>query len=174
MSGTHRHHLAGWRQEDPDRGAPASGRARAALGHPEPLRLRRSTGRQKIPLVQVSDIEQQHGRPRRIVRLDQFRTMTVYCFPAAGHPAVGDHQGRAAQARANLQKTMPPGYTHHHRRRVRQAAGRLPQSGDGAGDLDLRHLPGAALPVQQRGQAAAGLRRRALRRRRRDRRRCGS
>ena len=119
----------------------------------------------KVPLVQISDVSNSMMTDR-IVRIDHFREMSIYAFPAPGHLA-SEITSVALPKLARVREDYAARLQDHHRRRVRQAAGRLPQSRARAGDLGLGDLSGAALPVQQRHQAVAGLRRRALRRGRR-------
>ena len=80
----------------------------------------------KIPLVQISDIQnsmmtESHHSHRPLPRDVDLR------LPCAGPPGVGDHQRRSAEA-AGVREDHAAGLQHHHRRRVQQAAGRLPQS----------------------------------------------
>lgn len=65
-------------------------------------------GTQKIPLAQVSSIDyrMETGKLRR---RDQFRTITVSCFPAEGHlpsEVMNDVRPHLVQ----FEKTLPPGY----------------------------------------------------------------
>ena len=92
----------------------------------------------KIPLVQISDI-QNSMTTNRIIRIDHFREMSIYAFPAPGHLA-SEITNVALPKLREFEKTMPPGYKIDRRRRVRQAAGRLPQSGHGADDLGARRF----------------------------------
>jgi multidrug efflux pump subunit AcrB len=62
----------------------------------------------KIPLVQVSDI-QNSMTTDRIVRIDHFREMSIYAFPAPGHLA-SEITNIALPKLRELEKTMPPGY----------------------------------------------------------------
>jgi multidrug efflux pump subunit AcrB len=62
----------------------------------------------KIPLVQISDI-QNSMMTNRIVRIDHFREMSIYAFPAPGHLA-SEITNVALPKIRELQKTMPPGY----------------------------------------------------------------
>ncbi len=63
----------------------------------------------KIPLVQISDI-QNSMMTNRIVRIDHFREMSIYAFPAPGHLA-SEITNVALPKLREFQKTMPPGYT---------------------------------------------------------------
>ncbi len=62
----------------------------------------------KIPLVQISDINNSMMTDR-IVRIDHFREMSVYAFPAAGHLA-SEITSVALPKLQEFEKTMPPGY----------------------------------------------------------------
>ena len=61
----------------------------------------------KIPLVQVSDI-QNSMMTNRIVRIDHFREMSIYAFPAPGHLASEITNTRCPKL-PEFEKTMPPG-----------------------------------------------------------------
>jgi multidrug efflux pump subunit AcrB len=62
----------------------------------------------KIPLVQISDVDNSL-LTERIVRLDHFRSISVFGFPAAGH--LSSEILRTAMPKLQeLQKQMPPGY----------------------------------------------------------------
>ena len=67
-----------------------------------------SNANTKIPLVQVSDI-QNSMMTNRIVRIDHFREMSIYAFPAPGHLA-SEITNVALPKIRELEKTMPPGY----------------------------------------------------------------
>ncbi len=62
----------------------------------------------KIPLVQVSDINQSM-MTNRIVRIDHFREMSIYAFPAPGHLA-SEITAVALPKLKEFEKTVPPGY----------------------------------------------------------------
>ena len=62
----------------------------------------------KIPLVQISSIENSMATDR-IVRLDHFRSMSLYAFPAPGHLA-SEIMTVAVPKLNELEKTLPPGY----------------------------------------------------------------
>ena len=62
----------------------------------------------KIPLVQVSDINQSMLTDR-IVRIDHFREMSIYAFPAPGHLA-SEITAVALPKLREFEKTVPPGY----------------------------------------------------------------
>jgi len=62
----------------------------------------------KIPLVQVSDIQNTMANDR-IIRLDHFRSMSIYAFPAPGH-LPSEITTVALPKLRELEKTIPPGY----------------------------------------------------------------
>jgi multidrug efflux pump subunit AcrB len=62
----------------------------------------------KIPLVQISDI-QNSMTTNRIVRIDHFREMSIYAFPAPGHLA-SEITSAVIPKLKEFEKTMPPGY----------------------------------------------------------------
>jgi len=62
----------------------------------------------KIPLVQISDISNSMMTDR-IVRIDHFREMSIYAFPAPGHLA-SEITAVALPKLREFEKTMPPGY----------------------------------------------------------------
>ncbi len=62
----------------------------------------------KIPLVQVSDITNSMLTDR-IIRIDHFREMSIYAFPAPGHLA-SEITTIALPKLKEFQKTVPPGY----------------------------------------------------------------
>jgi multidrug efflux pump subunit AcrB len=62
----------------------------------------------KIPLVQVSNIKNSMLTDR-IVRIDHFREMSIYAFPAPGHLA-SEITTVALPKLREFQKTVPPGY----------------------------------------------------------------
>ena len=66
-----------------------------------------STGT-KIPLVQISSIQNSMATDR-VIRLDHFRTMSIYAFAAPGH-LPSEITKIAVPKLKELQKTMPPGY----------------------------------------------------------------
>ena len=62
----------------------------------------------KIPLVQVSDI-QNSMTTNRVIRIDHFREMSIFAFPAPGHLA--SEITRAALPKLQqFEKSVPPGY----------------------------------------------------------------
>jgi len=81
---------------------------RAQLSDIQNLYVYSSETNTKIPLVQISEI-QNSLQNERIIRLDHFRTISVYAFPAAGHLA-SEVLNAALPKLRDLQKTMPPGY----------------------------------------------------------------
>ena len=62
----------------------------------------------KIPLVQISDIQNSMAT-NRIIRIDHFREMSIYAFPAPGHLA-SEITSVVIPKLAEFEKTMPPGY----------------------------------------------------------------
>ena len=82
---------------------------RAQLSDIQNLYVYSSEANTKIPLVQISSI-QNSLQNERIIRLDHFRTMSIYAFPAAGHLSSEVLNAALPKLRA-LQKTIPPGYT---------------------------------------------------------------
>jgi len=62
----------------------------------------------KIPLVQISDI-QKSMTTNRIVRIDHFREMSIYAFPAPGHLA-SEITNVVLPKLKEFERTMPPGY----------------------------------------------------------------
>ncbi|MGA2902504.1 MAG: efflux RND transporter permease subunit [Candidatus Korobacteraceae bacterium] len=62
----------------------------------------------KIPLVQISDI-QNSMTTARVVRIDHFREMSIYAFPAPGHLA-SEVTNVVLPKLKEFEKTMPPGY----------------------------------------------------------------
>ena len=62
----------------------------------------------KIPLVQISKIQNSMATDR-VVRLDHFRTMSIYAFPAPGHLA-SEITNVAVPKLKEFEKTLPPGY----------------------------------------------------------------
>ncbi len=62
----------------------------------------------KVPLVQISDISNSMMTDR-IVRIDHFREMSIYAFPAPGHLA-SEITAVALPKLREFEKTMPPGY----------------------------------------------------------------
>ena len=81
---------------------------RARLSDIRNLYVYASQGPQKVPLVQISDL-QNTLETQRIRRLEQFRTVTVQCFPVAGHLA-SEILGGVLPQIEQLRKDLPPGY----------------------------------------------------------------
>ncbi len=82
----------------------------------------------KIPLVQISDIQQQHDdRTASCASTTSARCRSTPSL-LPGHLA-SEITSVALPKLREFEKTMPPGYKITNRRRVRQAAGRLPQPG---------------------------------------------
>ncbi len=62
----------------------------------------------KIPLVQISDI-QSSMTMNRIIRIDHFREMSIFAFPAPGHLA-SEITSAALPKLREFEKSVPPGY----------------------------------------------------------------
>jgi multidrug efflux pump subunit AcrB len=62
----------------------------------------------KIPLVQISDI-QNSMTVSRIIRIDHFREMSIFAFPAPGHLA-SEVTSIALPKLREFEKSVPPGY----------------------------------------------------------------
>ena len=82
---------------------------RAQLSDIQNLYVYSSETNTKIPLVQISEI-QNSLQNERIIRMDHFRTISIYAFPAAGHLASEVLNASLPKLR-ELQKAIPPGYT---------------------------------------------------------------
>lgn len=81
---------------------------RARLSDVQNLYVYASQDSNKVPLSQLSEID--HSLVNgRIVRLEQFRTMNVRAFPAAGHLS-SEVITEAMPRLQALQASMPPGY----------------------------------------------------------------
>ena len=81
---------------------------RAQLSDIQNLYVYSSQTNTKIPLVQISEI-QNSLENERIIRVDHFRTMSIYAFPAAGHLA-SEVLNDALPKLRQMQKTLPAGY----------------------------------------------------------------
>ena len=81
---------------------------RAQLSDIQNLYVYSSETNTKIPLVQISEI-QNSLQNERIIRYEHFRTISIYAFPAAGHLA-SEVLNVALPKLRQLQKTIPPGY----------------------------------------------------------------
>lgn len=81
---------------------------RAQLSDVQNLYVYSSQENTKIPLVQISNIEHDLVLGR-IVRLEQFRTINVRSFPAAGHLS-SEVINAAMPKLRQFQDSMPPGY----------------------------------------------------------------
>jgi len=82
---------------------------RAQLSDIQNLYVYSSETNTKIPLVQISKV-QNSLQSERIIRLDHFRTISIYAFPAAGHLASEILNASLPKLR-ELQNTLPPGYS---------------------------------------------------------------
>jgi multidrug efflux pump subunit AcrB len=98
--------------QDGDRNIPVVARLkmdeRARLSDIQNLYVYGSSSSNKIPLVQISNIENRMMTDR-IVRLDHFRTMSIYAFPAPGHLA-SEITSVAIRKLNELETSLPPGY----------------------------------------------------------------
>jgi multidrug efflux pump subunit AcrB len=81
---------------------------RAQLSDIQNLYVYGSQSGDKVPLVQVSSVENSMST-ERIIRLDHFRSMSVFAFPAAGHLSSEIMKTALPQLR-QLQNNMPAGY----------------------------------------------------------------
>src|SRR5664280_618696 len=155
----------GWRQKHSRGSPPPDGRTRPALRHSGPLCVRLAVLDQDSSGADLR-YPDRHGHgpncpPRSLPHHVDLRRS------GAGPSSVGDHQRRGAQAEG-VREDYPAGLPFEHRRRIRQAKGRLPQPGDRTIHFGLGNLSCPAVSVQQRHQAVPGFRGSALRRRRRD------
>ena len=82
---------------------------RAQLADLESLYVNSTRGPRTVPLGQVSRVTYAL-QPEKIRRRNQFRTITVSCFPAAGM-LPSEIIGAALPALDALRATLPPGYT---------------------------------------------------------------
>lgn len=98
--------------QDGDKNIPVVARLqmneRAQLSDIQNLYVYSQSAGTKIPLVQVSDIQNSMATDR-VVRLDHFRSMSIYAFPAPGH-LPSEITNVAVPKLKELDKTMPPGY----------------------------------------------------------------
>ncbi len=98
--------------QDGDRNIPVVARLemdeRAKLSDIQNLYVFGSSSNSKVPLVQVSSIANSMVTDR-IVRLDHFRSMSLYAFPAPGHLA-SEITTIAVPKLREFEKTLPPGY----------------------------------------------------------------
>jgi multidrug efflux pump subunit AcrB len=101
---------------------------RARLSDLENLYVYSMQGAQKMPLKQVSSIQYQM-EPEKIWRLNQFRTITVSCFPVPG--ALASQVFAAAQPKIDeLVERLPPGYR-------LETGGEQEERGKGFGELGI-------------------------------------
>jgi len=98
--------------QDGDKNIPVVARLkmdeRARLSDIQNLYVYSQSANTKIPLVQISDIQNSMA-PDRVVRLDHFRTMSIYAFPAPGHLS-SEITNIAVPKLKELEKSLPPGY----------------------------------------------------------------
>ena len=136
--------------QDGDRNIPVVARLkmdeRASLSDIQNLYVFGSQSSTKIPLVQISDIENSMAT-ERIIRLDHFRTMSLYAFPAPGHLA-SEIMTIAVPKLKELEKTLPPGYGLSIGGEYDKQKDGVQKSRRSTGGLDQRNLSCAALPVQ--------------------------
>ena len=84
------------------------GDERSRLSDVQNLYIYASQNTNKVPLVQISTIDHALATGR-IIRLEQFRTISVRCFPPAG--VLNSEVLKAAMPQLlDFQKSMPPGY----------------------------------------------------------------
>ena len=100
-------HTAGRRPQHPGGRAPSMDE-RAQFSDIQNLYVYGSQSSTKIPLVQISNIENSMSS-ERIIRLDHFRSMSVFAFPAPGHLS-SEITTMALPKLRELEKTLPPGY----------------------------------------------------------------
>ncbi len=98
--------------QDGDRNIPVVARLkmdeRANLSDIQNLYVYGEQSSTKIPLVQVSGIQNSMVTDR-IIRLDHFRSMSLFAFPAPGH-LPSEITAIAVPKILELEKTLPPGY----------------------------------------------------------------
>jgi multidrug efflux pump len=82
---------------------------RAQLSDIRNLYVNSSQGAQKVPLLEISSIENTF-ETQRIKRLDHFRTVIVECFPAPGKLA-SEVLNAALPRLMKFQQALPPGYS---------------------------------------------------------------
>ena len=81
---------------------------RAQLSDIQNLYVYSSEGTQKVPLLQISSLEN-NMETQRIRRLEHFRTISVQCFPVSGALA-SEVLNTALPKLMEFQKALPPGY----------------------------------------------------------------
>jgi len=98
--------------QDGDRNIPVVARLRmderAQLSDIQNLYVYGEQSKTKIPLVQISDVGTTL-QTERIIRLDHFRSMSIFAFPAAGHQA-SEITNTVLPKLKELENRMPPGY----------------------------------------------------------------
>jgi multidrug efflux pump len=82
---------------------------RAQLSDIRNLYVNSSEGTQKVPLLEISSIENTF-KTQKIKRLEHFRTVTVECFPAPGKLA-SEVLNAALPRLMKFQQMLPPGYS---------------------------------------------------------------
>jgi multidrug efflux pump subunit AcrB len=81
----------------------------AQLADIQNLYVYSSQGNQKVPLIQVSDIDNRM-ETQRIIRLEQFRTISVQAFPIAGRLS-SEVLAMAMPKLLDLKRSLPGGYS---------------------------------------------------------------
>ena len=98
--------------QDGDKNIPVVARLqmneRAQLSDIQNLYVYSQSAGTKIPLVQVSSIQNSLATDR-VIRIDHFRSMSIYAFSAPGH-LPSEITKIAVPKLREMQKTMPPGY----------------------------------------------------------------
>ncbi len=138
------------------------GDERAQLSDIQNLYVYSSQTSTKIPLVQISEI-QNSLENERIIRLDHFRSISVFAFPAPGRLA-SEIMTVALPKLHDLQTKLPPGYVLRIGGEYDKQTSGIQEPGRGARDIGGGNLSGTSLPVQQRHQALPGVCRCAVRR----------
>jgi len=99
--------------QDGDRNIPVVARLkmdeRAKLSDIQNLYVYGEQSSSKIPLVQISSIQNSMVTDR-IIRLDHFRSMSIYAFPAPGH-LPSEITAIAVPKLLEFEKTLPAGYS---------------------------------------------------------------
>ena len=138
---------------------------RAQLSDIQNLYVYSSTGTQKIPLSQVSQIRNTI-QTQRIRRQEHFRTISVSSFPVPG-ALPSDVLNAALPGAQDVCRESARRLHDADQWRTGQTGERLSRSADCVGNLGIPDLPGAAGPVRSRRQAVPGVRRSSVWRRRR-------
>ena len=134
---------------------------RSELSRLDDLYVYSSQDARRVPLGQVATVEHKF-EPARIRRFNQFRTMTVSCFPAVGR-LPSEVLAAASDGLEAIQEHPRAGRQDGDRGRVRGASEWLRRTERGAGDIRSADLRSPRGSVQARSEAAIGLRRYPLR-----------